>query len=106
MTTQHARPREVAELLTRHKIPQLTIARLIGRSQPALCLYLNGKRGLTLDTEVALLKVLRFLSELAEESKVPVDFSNIKKLRPLWLQHLRLESEAQLIELVDEQQAL
>jgi hypothetical protein len=37
---------------------------------------------------------------------VPVDFSKIEALRPLWREHLRLESESELIELTTQEQQI
>ena len=103
-TEQHARSNQIAATLDRNKIPQATLAKLSGLSQPGICLYLNGKRGLTLDAQIAVLRAVRFLCELAEESKAPIDFSNIDALWPLWLEHQRLEREEQLIGLANEEQ--
>jgi hypothetical protein len=104
MTTQHARPREVAELLARHGIPQRTPAKLAGLSQPALSLFLSGQRGLSLSAQLSLLKALTWLIELARGSKLPINFADTERLRPLWFEHLRLESEAQVLELANKQQ--
>ncbi len=105
MTTLYARPREVAELLARNGIPQRTPSKLAGLSQAALSMFLSGQRGLSLDAQLSLLRVLAWLVELARESELPIDFADIERLRPLWLRHLRRESEAQLVELTNEQQA-
>jgi hypothetical protein len=105
MTIQHTRPRDVAELLARHKIPQSTLGEFGGISQTAISLFLSGQKGMGLNAQLRMLKALQWLVKLARESELPVDFSDVEKLRPLWLRHLRTESEAQLVELnANEQQ--
>lgn len=102
---QHANPRRVAETLDRYNIPQSTLAEFSGFSQPMLSLFLSDKKGLSLNAQLALFRALRWLTELGQETKVPVDFSNIEALRLLWREHLRLECETELIDLAGERQA-
>ncbi len=103
MVEQYASPYRIADTLARRGIPQATLAEFAGFSQPMLSMFLGGKRGLTLDAQTALFKALRFLTDLAQGTKVPVDFSNIEALRPLWREHLRLEREEELMGLANEQ---
>jgi hypothetical protein len=102
MAEQHANPRRIAETLDRYNIPQATLARLSGFSQPMMSMFLGAKKGLGLDAQAALFKALRFLTDLSQGTKVPIDFSNVDALESLWREHLRLECETELIDLAHE----
>ena len=102
MVEQHAKPHRVSARLRQLNIPQGTLAEFANLSQPAISLFLTGQKGLSSDAQGAVFKALKFFEELAEEAGVPIDFSNLEGLRPLWKKHLRLESESELIRLAGE----
>ena len=80
MIEQNVRPDRVNDALIKYKIPQRTVAELANFSQPALSMFLSGHRGLTLDSQIALLKALRWLRELAQAFN---DYATGKGAMPL-----------------------
>src|SRR5512135_1312024 len=94
---------QIAVALDKYRIPQSTLAEFADLSQPSLSLYLAGKKGLSINSQLALLKGLDWLCSLARETKTPIDFSNVAALWPLWCSHLSAEAEAELTQLAAEQ---
>lgn len=93
MPAQHISPRDTAERLRDLGCQQNTLFEFAGISPALGSHWLTGKRGLSLEAQLAVNKVLRFMTELADSRDVPIDFSNVEAIRPHWEAFLAREED-------------
>ena len=79
-------PAGLVKELERLKLPQRTLAELSDGdlSESTLSMFINGRRGLSLQVQETVFEILRFCRELQTTSHVPVDFGNTAAIKKLW----------------------
>jgi hypothetical protein len=85
---------------------QLVVADLADVDNSGFSLALNGFRGFSEEAQSNIFRVFSFFTDLQERSDgVPVDFTDIEKLRPLWRKWCAARDESVVIRTVAEQAA-
>ena len=99
---QIADPANVASTLEGFDCPKRTLAAAIGLTLGMLSLWFNGSRGLSYESQYAVLEFVRFARKLSQESDVPVDFRQTEKIMKLYTNRYRECLEEQVLKLDSE----
>jgi hypothetical protein len=106
MVHQATTPSYIRMQLERFGTTQLVVADLADVDNSSFSLALNGFRGFSQDAQDNILLVFHFFRDLMELYKgIPLDLTDIKKLRPLYKQWLAGREETAVVRTASEQAA-
>jgi hypothetical protein len=105
MILQLFKARDVARVQEKYNVPNRTLAALWDISEPMISLFKSGQRGLSREAQSRGFLVLRFIKNTAEDSALPVDFSQTERMVELFERYRQRYDEDQVICLAHEHEA-